>query len=281
MKIFRKIELRSFLEKCLDMLNQEVQSEDKNKLLNMNKTKYIEYLVDRYQIEPLVFFWDKKYVTECEEIIPAAWFPSDFFVEEGEEYSKQIITYHIPYSGNKNLLNCSRSNFLGWSIEVEIEGSEISFDIINWRDDPEEIKRDAEEIILNIQKQENYIKSEVHGFNSNLENKTCQIFQARKVLILKQYNLIESLGVPFKKAEKIPITFSVPLIKKKPLIKPSAPSEKFTPEPTLDESIYADILKICPRQVLKWNDIQVFISKRMKRPYEIISLCFYLLTFKV
>jgi len=245
MKIFREIELQTFLKACLDNLNQEVQSEDKNKILNMNETKYVEYLVDRYQIESLEFFWNKKYVTECEKMIPAAWFPTDFYVKEGKKYSKQIITYHIPYSGDKYLLRCSRSYFPGWSIEVQIEGNEVSFDIINWRDDTEEIMREAKDIISNIQEQENYIKNEILQYNSDLENKARQIFQGRKALILKQYKLVESLGIPFKRAEKVPFTFSVPLIKRKPIIKPSASSEKFTPEFTLDTSEYNYILKIC------------------------------------
>ncbi len=212
----------------------------------MNETKYIAYLVNRYQIDPLVFFWDKKYITECEEMVSGALFPSSsVFIEKDKKYSKQIITYHIPFTGNKNLLNCSRSNFLGWSIEVEVEGSEISFDIINWSDDAEEIRRKAEEIISNIQKQENYIKKEIYGYNSDLENKTHKIFQDRKTVILKQYNLADSLDVPFKRAEKVPFTFSVPLVKRKPVIKPSTSSEKFTPEFTLDTSEYNYILKIC------------------------------------
>lgn len=121
MKIFMEIELQNFLETYLNKLNQEIQSEDKNKLLNMNETKYIDYLADRYQIEPLEFFWDKKYVTECEKMIPAESHPSaDFFIKKGEKYLRQIITYHIPYSGNEDLLRCSRSYFPGWSTEVQI-----------------------------------------------------------------------------------------------------------------------------------------------------------------
>jgi len=245
MKIFRDIELQKFLGDRLNELNQEIQSEDKNRLLNMNEIKYIEYLVNKYQIEPLLFFWEEKYITEYEKMIPAESHPFDFWVEKGEEYSRQIITYHIPYSGDENLLHCSKSIFRGRSIEAKIQGNEISFDIINWRDDREEIKRDAEEIISYIQKQENYIKSEVHGYNSNLENKAYQIFQDRKAFILKQYNLVESLGVPFKRAEKVPFTFSVPIIKREPIIKPSSSSEKFTPEFYLDASVYKDILRIC------------------------------------
>ncbi len=246
MKIFRNIELQKFLGARLNELNQEIQSEDKNTLLNMNEIKYMEYLVNKYQFEPLEFFWEKKYVTEFDKMIPAESHPpANFFIEKGEKYLRQIITYHIPYSGNRNLLYCSKSIYGGRSIEAEIHESEISFDIINWCDDAEEIKRNAEEIILYIQKQENYIKNEIYGYNSDLEKKAHKIFQDRKTIILKKYNLADSLDVPFKRAEKVPSSFVVPIVKKKPIIKPSAPSEKFTPEPILDESVYVDILKIC------------------------------------
>jgi len=246
MKIFRGIELREFLAAHLNELNQEIQSEDKNRLLNMNEIKYMEYLVNKYQIEPLEFFWEKKYVTECDKMIPAESHPAaNFFIEKGEKYSRQIITYHVPYSGNRNLLHCSRSMLGGRRIETEIHESEISFDIINWLNNPEKITQEAEEIISYIKEQENYIKNEICGYNSDLENKARQIFQDRKATILKQYNLVESLGVPFKRAEKVPFTFSVPLVKRKSVIKPSTSSEKFTPEFTLDTSEYNYILKIC------------------------------------
>lgn len=64
MKIFREVELQIVHGAHINALNQEIQSEYKNKLLNMNETEYIAYLVEKYQIEPLLFFWDKKYIAE-------------------------------------------------------------------------------------------------------------------------------------------------------------------------------------------------------------------------
>jgi hypothetical protein len=212
----------------------------------MNETEYIAYLVDKYQIEPLLFFWEKEYITEYQKMIPAELHPFDFCVDKGERYSRQIIVYHIQYSGDKSLLHCGKSSTLGGRrIEVKIYGNEISFEIINWRNDPEDIKKEVDEILSYLKKQENNIKNEVQGYNSNLENKVRQIFQDRKAVILKQYNFAESLGVLFKRAEKVPSSFIVPIVKKEPIIKPSSSSEKFTPEFFLDISIYNDILKIC------------------------------------
>ena len=246
MKLFREIEVQNFFESRLDDLKQEIRSEGKNKLLNMNETKYIAYLVDKYQIESLVFFWNKMHLTEYDKMIPAKLYPrAYFFNEEGKEYSRQIITYHIPFSGNRNLLHCSRSVYGGQIIKAKIHENKISFDIVNWRDNSEEIKRNAEDVISYIKEQANYIKVEVHGFNSNLENKSRQIFQARKAFILKQFKLVESLGVPFIKSENVPFAFSAHVVKKESIIKPFASSGKFTPEYYLDEEVYNNILKMC------------------------------------
>ncbi len=57
-------------------------------------------------------------------------------------------------------------------------------------------------------------------------------------------NLLSSLGFPFSKTQNVPSTFAVPAIQKKIIVKPSAPNTAFTPEPTLDESNYWDILQI-------------------------------------
>jgi hypothetical protein len=78
-----------------------------------------------------------------------------------------------------------------------------------------------------------------------LENTIRQAVQARKAEYLKQANLIASLGVPFKKAEAVPATFSIPTAKKPPIIKPSAPNSAYSPEPALDPSVYREILRLC------------------------------------
>ena len=53
------------------------------------------------------------------------------------------------------------------------------------------------------------------------------------------------MGVPFIKAENVPFAFSVPVVKKESIIKPSASSGKFTPEYYLDKEVYNNILKMC------------------------------------
>ena len=238
MKIFWKRELRDFLGEQLDTLQREVHSDDKNRLLNMNETEYVAYLAKRYRIEPLVLHWDTLGVSDREEMIPV------YVDNEGKRYPKQVITYYIQYSGERELLKCTPSSKLSWTTDVRLEGGCVCFDVTNWRDDAEQIKGEADSIIGKIRQQAENVAKQVDWYNNALEDRTRQVVQARKALLLKQANLMASLGVPFYKAEQVPSTFAVPTVAKRVVVKPSAPSIPFSPDYTLDPSLYYDILMI-------------------------------------
>jgi hypothetical protein len=245
MKIFAEADLREFLDGRLQELSREVHAEDKNRLLNVNETEYVSYLAAKYRIDPIMFDWEAISASDHEEMIRAERFPGTFNVYAGKSYPKQVITYYLPFTGLPELLRRVPSTRLLWSADVNVRSNDVSFDIINWRDDPDEIRREAESLIGNIRTQSEHNKNDVTAYNNNLEAQAAQIFRSRKEQHLKQSNLMASLGVPFKQAGQVPSTFAVPTVKKTPIIKPSAPTAAFTPEPALDDQIYREILKIC------------------------------------
>lgn len=245
MRIFAEGDLGSALEGQMSAMRREVDAEPKNKLLNMNEAEYIEYLVQKYSIQPLIFLWDENYISDREEMIPAEHFPFDFNVYSGKSYPKQVITYHIPFTGEADLLKMTPSTRILWSTDVNVTGENVSFDIINWRDDSEQIKQEADGIIGNIRQQYDHITREVEQFNANLPTTAQSIVKARKEKILRQSSLLERLDVPVRKSESTPETFVVPIVKRKVIIKPNAPNAAFTPEPTLETSLYNDILRLC------------------------------------
>jgi hypothetical protein len=104
MRIFSEPELGNVLEVRLQELRREVYNEAKNRLLNMHETTYVEYLVSKYQVEPLVIHLDQISISSCEVMIPAKRFPWNFNIRKGEAYPKQVVAYHIPFSGEADLL---------------------------------------------------------------------------------------------------------------------------------------------------------------------------------
>ena len=246
MRIFGEAELRGFLDGFLHQLKQEVHNEDKNKLLNVNEEEYINYLVANHTIEPLEILWDDISISDHEEMIRAEHFPRDFCVRTGGAYPKQVITYHVPFTGLARLLSLAPATRLLWTVDVKVHGNMFSFDIVNWRDNPDDIKREADQILRNIRQQSENVAREVAQYNDGLRRHAEDIFKARKGQLLKQSSLLESLGVPVKKASQVASTFSVPAVKKKTIInKPKSSAAPYKPEPVLDGSIYKEILKIC------------------------------------
>lgn len=243
MRIFHEAELGELLEGQRMALQREVLAEDSNRLLNANETAYTEYLIGRYRIEPLAFDWDGVYMTEREEIIPARRSRADAFGHTRDSL-RQVITYHISFRGDKELL---RRKPLGIELivpEVRVEPQTVALDIVNWDDNLDQIKHDAHMYIDAIKSPASRLADEVEGFNAGLEEFARKCVQGRKAVLLKQASIVAALGVPVRKAGQVPATFAVPVAPRKLIIKPSAPSTGYIPHPTLDDSVYQEMLRI-------------------------------------
>jgi len=245
MKLFAECELSQALQARLAKMKDEVVSEDRNYLLNANETQLVRYLVEKYRIEPLTINFEGVAASDRDEQIPAERFPYDFNVTEGKRYPKQVVTYHVPFTGNQELLRMSPSTRWQSYSQVTIRDNAICFDIINWRNDPEEITCEYESFLKYLRSHAEYTQRDVTAYNDGLESQVTQAIRQRKDELLNKSKLLASLGVPIRKSANVPSTFAVPTPKKKVRIaKPTASTAPFAPDPTLDESTYSEILKI-------------------------------------
>lgn len=245
--IFAEKSLEDLFQSRINHLISEIEGEKDTYLLNVNEEDYASHLKQRYELENVDLLFDDKSVSSSERYISAELFPFDFVVYTGKKYKKDVIKYHIPFSGDSYLLRCFPNTHINWSHPVEMEGNEITFEIINFRNDPEEIKNRSNEITNSISQQLGFVQGEVDGFNSRLDSIIRQHLQARKEKILKKLDILSKLNVPLRKNPNVPQTFSIPKskVQKKLLItKPTVLEKEFHPEPTLDDSVYQSILSV-------------------------------------
>jgi hypothetical protein len=246
MKIFAEGELRGHLDGLLHDMHRTIRAESKEQLLNSNEPDYIKYLVSSYRIEPLSLHESQIHITAREQMMRAERFPGGFHVREGAAYSKQVITYHLPFSGEPRILYLAPSSRILWTMDVEIRNQEILFEIVNWQDDSELIKREAEGNLRSIRQQTGNAVREVEAYNAGLERRVTEQVRARKGELLKQANLLEQLGVPFKSKDEVPETFAIAAPRRKPVVsRPVAAVGPYAPEPALDDATYRHILKLC------------------------------------
>lgn len=249
MHIFAERRLSEVLEAQRQALVREIQAEPSSRLLNANESDYVSYLADKYRIDPVLFDFDSLQISYGEKLIPLELHPFNSGARlshfKKDAYPRQVITYHLPFTGDPGLLNCQPSSYLtGGMAEVSVSNGEVRFDIVNWRDDAEELKREQAASIERIRTLSGNVAKDVAHFNEHLEDQARQAVSGRKGILLKQANLVGALGVPLRKASGVPQTFAVPVAPKKLAVKPASSDKAFTPQPTLAQTTYQDILSI-------------------------------------
>ena len=248
--IFYKNSLDDYFNYFQRAMIQEIEGNPQNYILNVNEQQFISYLIDKFTIDTLDILFDDKSISKHEKLIPASWFPGGgigFSVQPGKSYKKDIIRYHIPFSGNSALFDYRPNSHPLNTVDVLIIDDDICFDIINFYNDQNKIENQANFNIEILRSNITNINREVNLFNNSLKSKASISFDKRKKHLLKSNDLMFSLGIPIKKSDNVPSTFSIstPKAKKKISISPPAVfEEEFKPEPTLDSSTYQDILQI-------------------------------------
>ena len=244
-RIFGEIDLRDYLESKKNSIIKKIEDEEEDYLLNVSEEQYVEHVKSVYVVDQLTLKTKEIYVSDSEENIPAAAFPQDFYVKRGALVNKNVVHFHIPFDGERELLKCCPSTRIMWTEDVTIDANEIVFSIINWRDNPEEIKHEASRIQNNIIEQCRNVTKQVEDYNESLEGITRRKLSERKGVLQKKNSVLAALELPIKKRDDLPRTFTVPdPVKGMPLIEKPVVTEKgYEPEPTLSSLAYEEILQ--------------------------------------
>jgi hypothetical protein len=127
----------------------------------------------------------------------------------------------------------------------EVRGNEILFSIIDVYEDGNRVKQEQERTKNSLEATARWLSEDVTKFNRTLLSSLEPEFQKRKNEILKQRKIAASIGVPFRQKTNIPSTFAIPTtVRQKIVPKPAASVGPFVPEPTLDDSVYQNILQV-------------------------------------
>src|SRR3989338_232977 len=213
-KPFLKGQLDGVLRNCIEQVRQKVHSEKSDYLLNVDEAEYIRHLISEFHIEPPQINTEAKFITYEERMIESERHPSAFFLDPGESYKRQVVIYHLPVTGDVEILNFKPNPSLLWTTELTHEttneGDFLLFDVINFNNDTEVIKRAENEVIGNLTKQIGNIKNQIDGYNASLPQEVEQIVKARKKDLLDKGDFLSTLGVPVKKKGEVSDTFAVP-----------------------------------------------------------------------
>jgi len=243
--IFAGQDFRQFSEGALAELQKEVCTADPGYLLGVDREEYVQYLVGKYSFESLVFAFDEVSVDEPrEELIPADQFPPMASVRSGQKYSKPVFRYYLPYSGDARLLRAIPNPRLMVTHWVNIGSDAISFDVIDFWGEPQRIKNSADSVLETIRQQSVHLEENVRTHNNDLPATARYWVDRRRSELRERNQVAEGLGVPIRRRTNIPGTFDVPISRKSIQIKPETPSALQSPETSLPDPMYQEILLV-------------------------------------
>jgi hypothetical protein len=250
MKIYAEDRLDNLLSSKMQEIKNRIESERDDYILNVGEEQYIEHLISEFTLDIPEIHTDQVYVDTYEKEIQGSRFPMEFMISDpNRSFKRDIIVYHIPYTGSIDLLKfrpSSWTSMAGYEIQIERQSRTIVLEYINFYNDASKIKRAYDDSVGYIFGSYGHLKNDIEKYNNGLEGFIRSIINARRQQINKKSDFLSSLGVPVKKKQSTPQTFAVPKpkLRDRIFVKPVVHAKGFKPEPTLDIDNYNKILKI-------------------------------------
>jgi hypothetical protein len=245
-QLFAKHDLSRVLRNHGALAQKQVDGFGEDYLLSASESDLVAYVVSKVSLD--VPQLGEAYMLE----------PTEVEVDIGSDYghSRKVKGYRvevrIPFSGDPDILLCQPSSFDFNPPRADLGRGHLLFIYQQAGQlDPAQIKSDFEQSLKKIRQYLQTVEADCNRFHAGLE----------RILQYRQAGL--NIGIPLKRRDNAPQTYTVPSIKRKPDIqRPVVTAKAFTPEPALAEQEYEHILGI----------IRSMVSVMERSPKEFIHL---------
>ena len=240
--------LSDFLDNQKSYLKKEVENTNSNELLNLSEDDFCKYLVDKYSLKfPEIRESDIHISNTSEVDIDVSQDPLRGIMDRSRPFyiKGASITISIPFDGDGKLFNYRPSRFNHNPPTGIVHGQELQLVYETLDYDDKKIKQFYDHKLGSIKQYLNWVKEGVASFNNGLEGFSRTVIKNRKNKILADLGLANALGLPIKRSDNIPKTYSVQVSRKiTSFERPRASTEKYIQEPALPESEYEYILGV-------------------------------------
>jgi len=252
--LFRTISIFDVLKQQENKLKDRIQSLESNYLLNASENDLVDWLVADFTLNVPILDESKIEVEHSEKQIDVSRDPQRLFFDHVGPFYVQgtEVTFIVPFTGDAAFFDIQPQNYT-WSTggsRANVVKTEVRFTYAGENLDGASSKRQFEsELQLQRQNLQN-LKASTDHHNKNLEQQVRQQVTQRKQKLLRDANMVASLGFPIKRRDGVPVTYAVPVQQRKPQIeRPAITSSTFQPEPVLALEEYENILSIIRNMV--------------------------------
>lgn len=243
MESFNEIPFRDYTNELAASIVREMKGRGKDYVISVDEDQYINYLLDRFTIEPLKIYIDSEYIgtpyntTETIE--------DDFY--RRQTYKKEAYNFKVTYSysGSSELFRIrpSARRLVSYDIDLDTWSKKVSFAFKLFNQDPQEFKRIKDSCFHDAFINLDGINLDVEKANNNLKGSIVRAFTELKKEYLKENNFFAAINIKVNPDTKS--VFTAPTISKKNIPQPSIGKNKeFSSEPMMSKEMYSDVLQV-------------------------------------
>lgn len=241
MKPFTKISWSDFPRIYSQNIIEEIIAKGKEYILKIDENEFINYLVDKYRLEPLKILYETENIST----------PTKSKVRRndmwGEQFMVEALTFNISYQfeGSAELFSIRPNPYTYASHDIEVHAKQkiVSFSLTIYRQDPEEFKKEKSNCYSNAFRNLDNVNNHINQFNLNFEANIRSLFLQEKNKYKVENDFFSAINV--KVNENTKSIFTAPTIQKKIITQPTVQKNKeFSSEPTMSHEMYNDVIKV-------------------------------------
>ena len=222
-----------------EQLKQQVARADLSYVASVNPTEYVAGLAEQFAISPLSVDVDHATMSPREETVRAERFDVYSGRHDGDSYTRQIVTVHVPFNGDPAVFRYQASARTICPRPIWVDGGEVCFDVIVPAHPSPDIKGEVKRMLACLSENARCLNQEIAGFNQSLAGLAKGFVDRRRAELQERLGILETLDLPLRKVDAVPASVSVPVVRKTlPAPKPAPGSTPYRHAWTLDENIY-------------------------------------------
>jgi hypothetical protein len=250
--LFNKYSIHDILLGQPDAMKKRVQSIPANTILNASEQDLVQAVVEEFRLNVPVIKDDDIHIADSGEAqVDVSRDPMRMIRDRSQPFympgNKTVIA--VPFNGDTQFFRVQPTSYSLSPPRAEIGNGELLLTYVTTNQNAEAIKREYQGTVNSIKEYLRALSESAVQFNSQLEGLVRAQLKARKDRLLADAGITAALGLPMKKRDGVPSTYSVPVARRVPKIEQIKISGSFKPEPALSAEDYEEILRIMKNMV--------------------------------
>jgi hypothetical protein len=250
--LFNKYQMFGVVQRQTEAVKKRVKSIAADTLLNASEHDLVQALVEEFRLNVPVVKDEDIYIAHTGETeVDVSRDPMRTIFDHSVPFyipgNKTVIA--VPFEGDADFFRVQPQSYSLAPPRGEITKNEILLTYVRTDQNAEAIKRDYQQTVGSIKQYLTSLSQSAAQFNGQLEGLVTSQVMERKKRLLADAGMTAAIGLPLKKREGTPTTYSVPVSRRTAKIEHVKVTGAFKPEPVLANEDYEEILRIMQSMV--------------------------------